>query len=456
MSYTQLTLSAASIDFVRGLGGTGFHVGILNALPVALLGFQFVAAIVANYLTYRRGLWMGLSLLQRALLIPVALGPCLWPGMGDRFWIWVFLAAIAVNQGLLHFCTPLWLSWMGDYLPHGDLNTYWGYRHRWIQWSAAGSLLTGALLISQPGLGIRIGYPILVTVAGILGIIDILIFLKVEEPPVTKLPQPSLKTALLAPFLHQGFRSFIGFMCFWHFAAMIGAAFISLYLLDHVGMSLFDVLLLWTFSWVGGALSSRWLGRMSDHFGNRPLLILCVCFKSLNMIGLICVPRDPTLAFYILVPIFMIDACLNAGFAIATNGFLLKNSPAENRTMFIASGTAMAGMVGGATAIFTGAILAYFDGWSTDLWGMNFSGYHLCFAISLGLRFVAVRIALQIHEPTSHDTIQVVTYLVGITPLRVMRYPVGLYRSHFAAVGPPKREPIGPEKFPEGLVSDPD
>lgn len=433
MAYTQLTLSAASIDYVRGLGGTSFHVGVLNASPVALLGFQFLAAIVANHLTYRRGLWMTLSLIQRAMLIPVVMGPLLFPELGDLFWIWVFLIAIAVNQGLLHFGTPLWLSWMGDYLPHGDLNAYWGIRHRWLQWSAAGSLLAGAVLISQPGLDIRIGYPILATIACVLGVIDILMFLKVDEPPVTKIPQPSLKTVLMAPFLHRGFRSFIGFMCFWQFSAMLGAAFISLYLLDYVGMKLFDVLLLWTCSWVGGALTSSWLGRMGDRFGNRPLLVLCVFFKSLNMIGLLSIPRDPSFAFYVLVPIFMIDAALNAGFAIATNGFLLKNSPAENRTMYIASGTAMAGMVGGATAIVAGAILAQLDGWSVMLGGWDYSGYHLFFSISLALRFVAVRIVLGIHEPTSHDTVQVVTYLVGVTPLRVMRYPVGLYRSAFAS-----------------------
>ncbi|MEW4487154.1 MFS transporter [Thalassoglobus sp. JC818] len=453
MAYTQLTLSAAAIDYVRELGGTGLHVGILNAIPVALLGFQFLAAIIANHLNYRRSLWVVCSLFQRAFLIPIVFGPIIWPELGDTTWIWIFLAAITCNQALQHFCAPLWLSWMGDYLPHYDLNTYWGHRQRWLQWSAAGSLCVAALLLSQADLGVRIGYPVLAAGAGILGLIDVLIFLKVDEPPVTKLPQPRLRTVLLAPFRHRGFRSFIGFMCFWHFATMIGAAFISLYLLDHVGMSLHAVLALWTWSWIGGALTASWLGRLSNHFGNKPLLVLCVICKTINMIALLAIPQDPTTAFYILVPVFMVDAALNAGFAIATNGFLLKNSPAENRTMFIASGTAMAGIVGGITATIVGAILSLNQGWSVSLGGHLFTGYHVCFAVSLLLRVAAIPIVSRIHEPTSHDTIQVVTSLIGVTPLRMIRYPAGLYRTMF--VKPRTVRPKQTEARPEPTKTSP-
>ena len=46
---------------------------------------------------------------------------------------------------MLHFGTPLWLSWMGDYLPHKGLNQFWGLRHSSQQWTAALALLANAL-----------------------------------------------------------------------------------------------------------------------------------------------------------------------------------------------------------------------------------------------------------------------------------------------------------------------
>lgn len=428
MAYTQLTLSAAAIDFTRQLGGNGLHVGVLNALPTGMLFLQFLAALLANHLQYRRPVWMTLSIIQRLLYVPVLAGPWIWPGVPDSTWLWIYICAVGVEQGLQHFGSPLWLSWMGDYLPHRGLSEYWGVRHLWMQWTAAATLCGGAILLHESGMGIRVGFPLLVIFGSVLGVIDILLFLRVEEPRVTPVPNPSLRKVLAAPFRHAGFRSFIGFMCAFQFAAMLGATFISLFLLQHVGMSLFQVLMLWTFSWIGGAVTSRQLGIWVERWGNKPVLALCTAFKSVLMMSLLAIPEDVTLAFWLLVPVFMFDAALNAGFTIAQNGFLLKNSPAENRTMYIAAGTALAGLIGGVTSVFAGVALSSLGAWQLDLNGYAFTGFHLMFAISIVLRLASLLLVARIQEPHVYETMQVVTQLVGVTPLRLLRYPVGLYR----------------------------
>lgn len=428
MAYTQLTTSVASIEFARSLGGTGLHIGILGALPTGMLFMQFLSAYLVNGMKYRRRLWMGLSIVQRIICVPVAVGPWLFPEISDAVWLWSFLLMWGINQGALHFCTPLWLSWMGDYLPHQGLNRFWGVRHLWMQGTAAVSLAGIALILTGSSMNIRAIFAIIVAVGGVLGVADICLFYRIEEPEVTHLPQATLKKVLSDPFRHHGFRSFIGFMCFWHVAAMVGAPFISLYLLSHIGMSLAQVLLLWTLAWVGGAMSSRWLGRLAEDFGNRPILVICTAFKSINMMALLITPRDPGTAFWFLVPVFMVDMVLNTGFAIASNGFLMKNSPAANRTMFIAAGTAVAGLFGGVTAIVCGSLLTAMGSWSFSTSGFDINGFHILFFVSMLLRFVAVAVVRRIHEPDVHGTAQVVTVLIGVTPLRVLRYPVGLYR----------------------------
>ncbi|MCA9015165.1 MAG: MFS transporter, partial [Planctomycetaceae bacterium] len=79
MIYTQLTMSPATIEFARSLGATGLHIGILGALPTLMLFMQFVAAVLANHLQHRRWIWFSFCIVQRLVLIPVAVGPWMFP-----------------------------------------------------------------------------------------------------------------------------------------------------------------------------------------------------------------------------------------------------------------------------------------------------------------------------------------------------------------------------------------
>src|SRR5690606_3493331 len=110
MAYTQLTMSPASIQFARSLGATGLHIGILGALPTGMLFMQFLAAVVVNHVRYRRWLWLTSSIIERLILVPVAVGAWLLPDLfADSVWMWGLVVAMVANYGLLHFGSPLWL-----------------------------------------------------------------------------------------------------------------------------------------------------------------------------------------------------------------------------------------------------------------------------------------------------------------------------------------------------------
>lgn len=428
MAYTQLTLSPAGIEFARHFGASGLHIGILGAIPTGMLFLQFLAAVIANHLTYRRGLWMAVSVVQRLILLPVAWGPMLLPDVQPAVWLWLFLGLTVINHGLLHFASPLWMSWMGDYLPRHGLAQFWGVRHLWMQWAGAAALLFASYLLEIYADQICLAFAVLMTIAAVLGVIDILMFFPVTEPPVTRIPETAIRTVLAEPFRNRDFRSFIRFMSFWHFAAMTGAPFISLFLLSEVGMSLSRLLLLWVFCWVGGAICSARLGQLVGRVGHRPVLIVCTALKSTNMAALIFIPNHPETAFWLLVPVFVIDSILNAGFAVATNGFLLTRSPSGNRTMYIAAGTALAGLVGGLTSVACGALLTVseFQAFASD-W--HLTSYRLLFAISIVLRLASVLFVVGIREPEASGMRVVFSQLIGATPLRMVRFPVGLFRS---------------------------
>lgn len=407
-AYTQLTTSPATIRYARSIGANEFHIGILGAFPTLMLFMQFVSGVVVNHLRYRRRLWFWSAMTHRLLLLPTALGPFLFPGMSSEFWVMTLLVTTALNQALLHFSSPLWLSWMGDYLPHQGLSHYWGSRQFWMQITAASSLAAAAFLVLKSGLGIEAGYAVLTCIGTLCGVLDLLLFHRIAEPPVARVPSPKLRQVLSAPFRNKDFRRYIRFMCYWNFAAMAGAPFISLYLMEQVGMDLFRVLLLWTISWVGGAMFSRTLGYWADRYGTRPVLVLCVATKSANMLALLLTPHDPDLAFWILAPFFMVDAAQNAGILIANNGFMIKHSPSENRTMYIAATQALAGIVGGVTSIAAGWIMTQLAGQTWQIGGWTMGHFQMMFAASIVLRWLALLLVRSVREPNSHDTMTLV------------------------------------------------
>lgn len=412
-------MSPATVEYARELGAGGIHIGILSALPTGMLFTQFITAWMISRLRYRRKMWICVSLLQRTIYLPVALGPWLIPGVPDSVWLWCLLAAAASNYGLLHYCSPLWLSWMGDYLPPQGLNKYWAKRQLWMQWTAAGVLGLTALVMFRSGLPIRTTFTGLLCLASIAGIADVLCFLRVEEPPVPVTPVGGLWKSWAAPFQDRRFRTYIGFSCFWHFAAMLGAPFISLFLLSYVKMDLFHVLLLWSLSWVGGAVVSHAIGNFADLHGNRPLLVLCMAFKSLNMLALLILPPNPTLAFWWLVPVLMVDAMLNAGIENANKGYMLLNSPTQHRTVYIAAGTAIAGLIGCVTSISAGGLLTAWEGWRQTVstpWGpWLLTNFHLVFGLSFLMRLAAVHLARQIEEPSANLTRDALRHTLGWT-----------------------------------------
>jgi hypothetical protein len=158
------------------------------------------------------------------------------------------------------------------------------------------------------------------------------------------------------------------------------------------------------------------------------MLVLCTAVKSLIMIALVITPRDPTLVFWVMLPVFTIDAATNAAIAIATNGFLFKHSPAENRATYIAAGLAVAGIVGGVTSVAAGGVLSLLGPGHVELLGLSFGGFHAVFFASLLARWASIVYARRIREPDAQGARRLATVLIGASPLRLIRLPGGLDR----------------------------
>lgn len=425
MVFIGCVLSPVITDIFRQLGATEVQFGLLAGLPMAMLFMQFIGATWTNRLRHRRTAFMTLNILARLLFLPIALLPCL-PGLAPATVITAMIALIALYNALQNLTLPMWLSWMSDLIPRRILSRYWGGRQRYITLTTTLIALTvTALTFYGSELPLRplfLGLSLLGVTAGV---IDILLFRSVREPPNLRTNAHPLHT-LLEPLRDRNYRSIVRFSVIWTGASMLAASFMLIYTLDVLKVPLWKTSLLWCMPGIGAAIVAPLWGRLVDRYGSRPILRVCVFCKPMIVVAFLLVTPDT--AMLVLAPALLFDNMLNMGIEIAMNGFMLKLAPRENRGMFIAAISALSGLAGAVGAITGGIILRHTNDFHTLLFGREWNHYQLLFLTSLLLRLPCNVLARRIREPASAPSRMVLNHLLTLWPLRVLAFPVSLYR----------------------------
>ena len=426
MVYITFTNNAVFVEFFRELGATDLQFGLLGGLPVAMLVCQFFGAYLCGRIRRRKPWCIGLFCVARLMYIPVAVIPFFWgPSSPGLVLFLIFL--LALHAGLTNMAVPVWFSWMGDVIPRRILNRYWGARHRFmtVVWTAGYLVVGGAAYL---GAGVPARYLFLGLAVGgtAAGIADILLFLSIREPENLLSDCRNPFRILLEPLRHREYMSLIAVTCAFSFAAMFAAAFMQVFCLEVLGMSVAAVMLAWSTVGLGSAVFARTWGYVADHFGHRPVIALCLVFKPLVCVAFLIL--TPGNALPLLLVVFFLDSILNAGYEIAVNGYMLSMAPRQNRSMFNAALSSLAGIAGGTGAIAGGVVLGAFETWQAGWFGREWNHYHLVFAISVVLRIGCIPLGFLVREPTSASALRVASYLRGVWPLRMFLFPVGLYR----------------------------
>jgi MFS family permease len=429
MVYLELTSATPRTDLLRELKASYQQFGVMEAIPPAMLLLQFVSGMLVHRLRARKPLWIFLLVTERVMAVPFALLPFLFRDLSTDVLIWCMIGCLAIAGASANLGVPLWFSWMSDILPHRTLGEFWARRRRWLQLSAAGTLAASATFFwFFKDVDIRTTYLVVATVGAVAGVVDILLFLRIPEPRMEPGPMPGL-SLVLAPYRNASFRRFIFFMAYWSFAATFGFAFFRLYMLKQLEMDLWTVQVVFGCHAIGGIFLATTIGRMTDRFGARPVIVLCSFLKSLVVISLFFAqPGFWGLAH--LAPMFVLDNVLNTGFFVATNNYMLQHSPRPHRSMYVAAVLATSGLVGAAASFFSGRCLDHFAYMEADPvhWlGVEWTNFHIIFAISILLRWGAIPVALAIQEPKAEEPGEVLFETIMPAVIRWMSFPMGIF-----------------------------
>ncbi|MCX7046938.1 MAG: MFS transporter, partial [Candidatus Sumerlaeota bacterium] len=386
---------ALRVKYLSELNATASDFGLMSGLGMFVIAFQIVSGFISNRLPRRRTYWLAIALTHRAIFTVVLMAPLLFAS--DRARIWWIIFILFFHDTLAQMSVPPWSAWMADLLPRDSMNRYWAGRQRFIMVAQIVILLAAALIFRwfEVRHQVILGYTVMSIIGIVAGLTDLLLFLKVPEPPIEHAMQDHWLETILQPLRDREFRPFIIYLGYWHFAVFIAAPFFGVCMIEQYKMSAMTVMLLWLASIFGTAVTSRFWGLLCDTYGYRPVLRIISAGVIILPAFFLLTPPARVVAFPAIAILFFIDGVVNSGMMLAVQGIQLKMTPRRNRTMYIASANFLSiGLPAGLASILSGYLIDYLNPrFSLQSGPWHFTGYHCIFALSALMRLGALRFA---------------------------------------------------------------
>lgn len=395
MCFFVFVNGAPLTGFIRALGVSDFLFGVIMAMPVIGNVVQIFASYYLETSGRRKSLFIVSGLFHRLIWIPIAIVPLIIPISHNSIRIWAISILIAMfSMGNAVTAVAFW-SWMGGVVPSEIKGRFFGKRAMicTISGMIAG-LLIGKLLGSNPSFE---RFAIIIIIAALFGATDISCFFGVKDPPmnISKERTPFFKL-FFEPFKNHNYMRFILFIIIWNFGVNFAGPFFNVYMLEHLKMSFFIMAI---FAQLAGniatILSIRFLGKLVDQYGNKPIQTICCAIAVfLPILWLFATPQN----YYIILVINFISGICWPGIDLTTLNLSVWLAPEKNRSIYIANFSLITSIFGTILAFICGGAFMQISKPFFDRINLNFilsqklNGFHVLFVITALIRLMALTV----------------------------------------------------------------
>jgi len=379
----------AFAGYASALGAGELAFGLINALPVLAGLLQlYVSHRLAKTGKYKKFLLVG-GVVQRFSWIVIAFIPFIFPVEESRLFSLIVLVTLAAMGG--SFAVISHMTLMSSAIPIEIRGRYITTRQRV---STAAALLFGlviALLLDNiPGF---LGYTIVFGLGGVAGLIDILMYTRVDFSGIPHKPGGfSLKEGVKTCFTTKRMRNYLIFWTFWSFAIHLNGPFFNRYAVDVLQLSYITIIIFGQIAaqTVMFLIVTRW-GVFLDRYGSVPMMLIStIGSTTVALVWLFAVPGVwwPLLVFNLIGGIFWCanDACMV--------NMQLSHTPEKGRPTALAVYAVFTSVAIAAGLILGGALLEMFSPIMARLewtiFGTNFDHFKIVFCIGILIRFVVI------------------------------------------------------------------
>jgi HEAT repeat protein/predicted MFS family arabinose efflux permease len=204
--------------------------------------------------------------------------------------------------------------------------------------------------------------------------------------------------AILSSLRDRSFFLYLVGTAFITLAVTPIGSFIPLFMQERVGLQPGNIVLLQTFTMIGGLVSSYVWGWASDRYGSKPVMQSGVYLLALLPLFWLLMPKGSPLSLPLAMAIAFYQGLATMGWTIGSGRLLyVRIVPEAKGNEYLAVYNAWIGVMGGSSQLLGGQLLQRFAGFEGHLFTLPVDSYSLLFGIAIllpalaGLIFRVVR-----------------------------------------------------------------
>lgn len=401
------------------LGASSLQIGFLASVPF----FANLAQLGGSYLVERFNRRKRLAILfgfwARLLWAPFVLASLALADRDPQRLLALLMVLVVVHHLLGAFGGVAWLSWMMALVPDEIRGRFFGLRNVVLGATAIVFTLLGGRFLdwlpqTLPDLSPTRSFEALFLVAVVGGLASIGFARRVIEPCSPTLPEKNARDLYSAPLKRPDFRGLLRFAVLWSFAVNIASPFFLVYMLKDLGLDYTSVAGLVVASAVADLLGMWCWGHISDHIGNKPVVMLAASMAALVPLLWLLTAANPV-SFYLLIPLLHLFAGFFwAGYNLSSANLVFRLVPREGNAVFFAYWSAFNGVAAGVGALIGGWLARELPAIASHLPALLASEFKLIFLLSAVLRLTALPLLRHVHEPKGLPLMRAVRVLRNV------------------------------------------
>lgn len=399
------------VPFAVFLGATPLEIGFLAAFPVLFGSWsQLLSIKILERFKSRKWPIVVFTFIQAILFIPIAFIPFIFKE-GQVFWLILFYT-LSIISGYVG--GPLWQSLMRSLIPSKIIGSYFGFRNYVVGISSFIFLIIFGFSLRLFSENLAFVFLGIFLLSALGRIISSILFTKMDEPKdLVGFKKDGGFTSFFSELLHTNFGKFVLFGALMSFGIALTGPFVSLHLLENIGLKEDYVLytLVVSVAMVSTVISMPYWGKLMDRYGMVKVLkassILAVCFPLCYVFV-----RFPLGLLFVQ----FLDGLIFAGFNLVLASFIFDVSHQDKIVRYAGYQTVFFG-----TATFLGAMLSGFiQSLGITFFWLSTSFYVVC-VLSFIFRFFVYKLFIggisEVKQVEDIDSKQIVFSVLTFAPV---------------------------------------